>query len=231
MTHYPSGAGVVAFPINSPRPFGPVGHKDCAVHTYGVGAPRPPPLHGDISLETHGGTYPVDGADKLDTIDWLHYWTNWQGKWGQRTDGRLDADALADRLGDTVAAVSGPGSAEGRVEFDIFSGQTGGEWSSWCDVAGGVVTAGLIRLPSADSTVDTFVQLRNFLGDVPLVTLGSVATVYEDVPHLIFDTSVRDIRDTAPAGRWAALVEDIVAEYDGEDTAATLGQYPTTPQT
>lgn len=119
----------------------------------------------------------------------------------------LDADALADRIGDTVAAVSGPGGVEERVEFDIFSGQTGGEWSSWCDVTGGVVTAGLIRLPAADSTVDTFVQLRNFLGDVPLLTRESVATVYEDVPHLIYDTP-SDTAATAPAGRWAALAEE-----------------------
>lgn len=62
------------------------------------------------------------------------------------------------------------------------------------------------------------------------MSLGSVATIYEDVPHLIYDTNANDREEVTPAGQWAALVEDLVDEYVGEDTTATLGQYPTTPE-
>ena len=224
MTQYPDGV-TIGFDEN--RSLAQAAPDAGADHMWTPDAPTRVDWPDDITTSLERAPYPMEN---IEDGDWLYYWTHWSA-WGDRDGDPLPADDLTNRLGDTVAAVSGPGSATGRVEFDIFSSQTGGVWTSYCDVAsGGYVERSMIRLPLVSASLDRFVQLRNFTGDVPMHTKGCVVTIFNDVPYLM-QAREGENGELAPSGCFAGVVEDIATAYVGDSTGDTLDQYPTSIQT
>lgn len=165
-------------------------------------------------------------GEAIPALDERQYF--WSGdKLWNRDGSPLDADELASQLSGTVADVNDPGSGDGTVAFDIFSGQTGGEYTSSAVVVGGQVTDYTIALPyiNLDNYVTKykFIQLRWFLKDVPLLQSHNTATIRGGVPYLYHG---REKTPSVESGALADLVDDIVSTYVNESTADTLDQYP-----
>lgn len=230
MAHYPQGTEGWSVPEDSVL--------DNHLHSGGVGKWSGP-----------GRKLAFEG--ELADGDSFHYWTHdldlVPTPYPRRAaEGSPNAAELSDRLAETVAAVEDVTATSGVVTFgfDLFSSQTGGEWTSTVKIdhrsGANWVIASTVRCPKMDMStrdpVETMTQLGHFLLDVPFPRRENTATIYKGVVQFHHADDKGQVIRNYPkwwfgtqSDYFASFIELLVENFVNESTADTLDQYPSTP--
>lgn len=220
------------YPVGYERPAGP------ASNPGGLDLDRFV-VHEDTSDPSISG---AENTGSLSAGDSIHYWEHTKDNHTLNGQGAAwdSAQDIESQLSGTVAAINGPNSGAGLVEFDLFDSQTGGEFTSSIRITMrgyNRMSDFHIELPQIDlasrNTKETWVQFAYFFDDMTPPIKDCVGGIFQEIPYFDHGSHSGENRyawpipSLTPPQDTARFVENIVDTFVNDSTADTLDQYPT----